>query len=332
MQLLTSVKPPLDFYVMARTYNSYGGHATFSLIPDFLLADAPLFGTAIAELTVTFHFATSGPPRSTLENLYAKFHADRLKLPKVAFHRSRGKMSIDVASNLIDGSDRELYRGVSLPLFRRAITETVEALRLMRSRVTKGDDFNLDAFLSHCLHCEELIPRDEEAMATLTTELMQRRAAVRAAMTPWERLGIDWRDYHPDARRILDDPFYWEQANDFSPHGNDIGADLLSDYRDWLRRQPSGNPLDFFKSLMTGWGFSPNSADPIIRSALDEAAIGLAFAELKLRAQCHPSVATFAREALRRQRQVALAAPESPCRDDRLRSLELIEAKLPFGG
>lgn len=314
---------------MAGSYNSYGGHSTLSLIPDFLLTDAPLFGTAIAELTVTFHFATSGPPRPSLENLYAKFHADRLKLPKVAFRRSHGKMSIDVSSNLIDGSDLELFRGVSLPLFRAAVAEITEALRLMGLRLTKRDDFNLDAFLAHCLRREERLPRDEGTMTALAAELEERRAAIRAAMSPWERLGIDWRDYHPNARRILDAPFYWEQANDFAPHGNDTGADLLSDYKAWLKRQPSGNPVDYFWNLMARWGFSPNSTDPAIRSALDEAAIGLAFAELKLRAQCQPSVAALAREAVHRQRQEALAATESTYRVDRLRSLELVVAKLP---
>ena len=317
---------------MARTYNTYGGHSTLSLIPDFLLTGAPLFGPAITEISVTFHFATSGPPRSSLENLYAKFHTNRLKLPIVLFRRSRGKVSIDVASNLIDGSDRELCRGVSLPLFRGGFSETVESLRLIGSRLTGKDDFKLDAFLSHCLQSEERIPRTGEALATLATQLKERRAAIRAGMSHWERLGIDWRDYHPDARRLLNDPFYWEQSNDFSPHGNDTGADLLSDYRIWLRRQPAGNPLDFYGNLMARWGFSLDTADRTIRSALDEAAVGLAFAELKLSAKCHPSVATLAREAVRRQRQQALAATESPCRDDRLRSLDLIEAKLPSPG
>jgi hypothetical protein len=320
----------LEFFVMTRTYNSYGGHSTLSLIPDFLLAHAPVFGAAITELMVTFHFATSGPPRSSLESHYAKFHAQRLKLPKVVFHRSREKMAIEVASNLIDGSDKECFRGVSLPLFRTALTETIEALRLMKLRLTKIDDFDFDAFLAHCLGCEERTPSDEETMIMLATDLKERRVAIRAAMSPWERLGVDWRDYHPDARRILDAPFYWEQANDFAPHGNDTGADLLSDYMAWLKRRPSGNPLDFFSALKARWGFSPDSTDPDICSALYEAAIGLAFAELKLKAECHPSVAALAREAIRRQRQEAMAASESPYREDRLRSLELIEAKLPI--
>jgi uncharacterized protein YfeS len=324
------VKPPLQFYVMVSTYNIYdGGHPTLSLIPDFLLADAPFFGAAITELTVTFHFASSGPPGTTLGHLYARFHADREKLPKVVFRRSRETMAIDVASNLIDGSDPDADRSVSLPLFRSAVAETIEALRMMKLRLTKKDDFNLAAFIAHCLRCKEKIPSDEESLASLAAELEDREATIKAAMTPWERLGIDWRDYHPDARRILDDPFYWEQANDYAPHGNDTGADLLSAYRTWLERQPSGNPLDFFKSLMARWEFSLDSNDPIIRSALDEAAVGLAFAEFKLRGTVTPAVATLAREAVHRQRRQALTTFPPLYREDRIRSLELIAAKLP---
>jgi hypothetical protein len=35
---------------------------------------------------------------------------------------------------------------------------------------------------------------------------------------------------------VLDDPFFWQEADDFAPHGNDTGADLLADYRPWRRR------------------------------------------------------------------------------------------------
>src|SRR4051812_20266246 len=112
------MKPPLEFYLTSRTYNSYGGHTTLSLIPGLILDEVPTFGPAISELTLAFHFPTSGPPRDSLEQLYTSFHADRLKLPKVVFRRSRQKVSIDVASNLIDGSDRQFGRGPSLLLLK----------------------------------------------------------------------------------------------------------------------------------------------------------------------------------------------------------------------
>jgi hypothetical protein len=323
-----AMKPPFEFFLMTRTYNSYGGHHTLSLIPGYILADAPCFGAAINELTVTFHFPHSGPPRNTIEQLYATFHANRLKLPKVIFRRSRERAAIDIASNLIDGSDLEKRGGLSLCLFKGGFTETVASLDLLRPRLTPKDDFSLDAFISHCKQRETTLPDSDEALRNLKTALDAKQAAIRAAMSPWERLNIEWRDFHSDARRILGDPFFWEQANDFSPHGNDTGADLLTEYRHWLSSHPADDPLVFYEYLMARWGFSPKAADPTIRSAMDEAAVALAFAELKLRAHCRASALTLAEAAVQRQRQEALLATEWSHRQDRLRSLELIEAKL----
>jgi len=322
------MKPSIEFYLMARTYNIYGGHSTLSLIPGFLLTDAPDFGKAVSELTVTFHFPTSGPPRKSLEQLYANFHANRTTLPKVVFQRSREKASIDVASDLLDGSDWETRRGLSLPLFTAGIKETLVALQLLKSRLKTKDDFSVDAFLTHCHQREASLPHTDEALAQLKAVLDQRRAAMRAAMSSWERLGIDWRDFHPNARQILDDPFFWEEANDFSPHGNDTGADLLSDYRSWLKRDPTGEPLDFYKSLITGWGFSLNSSDSTVRSVINEAAIALAFAELKLRGECRTKVSELALQAKDRLRQEALQAVDWSHQKDRLKSLDLIQTKL----
>ena len=313
---------------MARTYNCYGGHSTLSLIPGFLLSDAPDFGKAISELTVTFHFPTSGPPRTTLEQLHANFDANRLELPKVVFYRSREKASIDVASNLMDGSDWAARRGLSLPLFKGGVAETLAALCLLRSRLKPKDDFLLDNFLTHCQLRGDHLPDTEEALLELKRRLDERRAAIRAAMSPWEKLGIDWRDYHPKAQQILNDPFFWEEANDFTPHGNDTGADLFSDYRRWLKRNPSGEPLDFYENLITGWGLSLDASDETARSVIDEAAIALAFAELKLRGECRPKVSELAQQATDRQRQEAMKAVDWPHREDRLKSLDLIQAKL----
>ena len=313
---------------MASTYDSYGAHSTFYMIAGFLLTDAPDFGKAISELTVTFHFPTSGPPRKSLEQHYANFHANRLKLPKVVFRRTREKASIDVASELLDGSDWQNRRGRPLPLFTAAVKETIGALRLLEARLTGKDDFATDAFLTHCERRLASLPTTDEALSQLEVVLEQRRAAIRAAMSPWEFLGVDWRDYHPNARQILDDPFFWKGANDFSPHGNDTGADLLSDYRSWLKRNPTGEPLDFYRNLITGWGFSLNASDSTARSVMDEAAVALAFAELKLRGECHPEVFELAQQATDRQRAEALQAVDWSHREDRLKSLDLIQAKL----
>ena len=214
----------MKFYVMACTYNTYGSDPTLSLISDFLLGDAEDFGSAVSELTVTFHFPHTGQARRTLEQMFADFHANRRSLPKVVFRRKRGQASIDIASELVDGKDWERSRDLSLPLFKAGVGETVAALELLKKRLTPKDDFNLEAFLTHCGNAQTRSFSTAKELASFAAECEKRRAARNAAMSPWERLEIDWRDLQPDARKILDDPFFWECTNDFAPHGNDTGA------------------------------------------------------------------------------------------------------------
>jgi uncharacterized protein YfeS len=322
----------MEFHVMARTYNTYGGHSTLSLISDFLLGDADNFGSAVSELTVTFHFPHGGPALSTLEQLYADFHANRGSLPKVVFRRKRGQAAIDIASELVDGKDWERARGLSLRLFKAGVAETIAALELLKKRLTAKDDFNLEAFLAHCGKAQSRLPSTVEELGAFADECKKRQAARYAAMSPWERLGIDWQDFHPDARKILDDPFFWECSNDFAPNGNDTGADVLADYRQWLRRNPLGDPIMFYRELIRRWGFPPEPSSDLDRTVMDEAAVALAFAEFKLRADCRPAVAALARSAIKRQRQHANEAVNWPYKEERLRSLDLLEAKLPSGG
>lgn len=55
--------------------------------------------------------------------------------------------------------------------------------------------------------------------------------ARRGAMDPWALLDIDWNAFHPDARILLPDPFFWSGDDDFAPHGNDEGFDVLAQLR-----------------------------------------------------------------------------------------------------
>jgi len=318
----------MEFYVMARTYNMYGGHPTLSLIPDFLLSAEDCFGSAISELSVTFNLPHSGPPRPTLETMFAKFHENRKSLQKVVFRRKKGEAAIEVASELFDGKDWEKSRGLSLSLFHAGVTETITALQTLKQRLTGKDDFRLDLFLQHCADAQLRLPTVVEELASLADESTKRRAARKAALSPWERLGLDWRDFHPDARSILDDPFFWEITNDFAPNGNDTGADVLADYRKWLCGNPLGDPMVFFQKQIQRWGYPPLPESELDQTVWDEAAVALAFAEFKLRADCRPSVAALARVAIQRQRDQALKAVEWPHREDRLKSLTLLEGKL----
>lgn len=316
----------MDFYVMAKSYNRYGGHTTLSPIGDFLLMGGSSFGDAIKEITVTLYFKDSGPARKTLETLLERHISYRSTLPKITYRRAKFRVEIDIASDLIDGQDWKPSPILSLSLFHRGVDEIIQALGLLRKRIKGTDNFNLEAFINHCEAARKRIPTSEDALQDLAAELKVASQAKRDAMSPWEKLGIDWDDFHPSARDILDDPFFWECADDFSPNGNDTGADLLNNYRDWLKRHKEGQPIIFLERFAKQWGYKDIAAmDDDVR---DEASIGLAFADIKLRATCDQQARQLALEAIGRQRTQAQAAATWSHRDEKLKTLEKIEAKL----
>src|SRR5262245_30979641 len=96
----------MKFFVTASTYRIFGEDDTLSLIPAFLLDGAEDFGAAVSELTVTFHFPTSGSRNGN--RLFASTQ-NRRALPKVVFRRNRGQAAIDIASDLVDGKDMEKF-------------------------------------------------------------------------------------------------------------------------------------------------------------------------------------------------------------------------------
>jgi uncharacterized protein YfeS len=313
-------------YVMAKSYNCYGGFPSISFVLDFLLTGAPNFGDAIQELSVTLHLVTGGPPKRTLEKSYEEHHQRRQQLPKVVFRRSRGQMNIDIASECMDGNAWKHSPTWFLPVFTKAVDEVLSALPLMKPKLKRTDAFDVDGFLSHCISARTQVPASHEELQVLATNLKAADEARRNAMSPWEKLGIEWQDFHPKARELLDDTFFWGCADDFAPHGNDTGADLLTDYQEWHKRSKDGCPMTFLKRLVTRWGYPElDSMDAEVRN---EAAIALAFAELKLRACCNGEVRNFALDAIRQQRQKALVASDWSYRDEKLSRLRQLEEKL----
>lgn len=169
----------MRFYVMYRTYEQYGGHARLSLIADLLLDGAGDFGAGVSELFVTLNFPHAPPPKKSLEESFARFHEYRRSLPSITFRRERGEVMIDVASDLIDGSDWKEMRAkspLSARLFKAAAAEVVEALLLLGRRLTDADDFHLERFLTHCRAALERLPDTAEGLASLLTDCERKRA------------------------------------------------------------------------------------------------------------------------------------------------------------
>jgi uncharacterized protein YfeS len=293
----------MEINVYFRTYNAYGGHVTLTLTGGYLTLDAPSFGDAIEEIEVIVHFRSDGPPRKTLESMYDIFHAGLSALPKVTFRRKKRKAELSFYSELLTAREVERSRQLSLDLFCNGCREVVKNVKLLRRRIRKDDAFDFAEFQSWLDQRVERLPRTIDELTAIQSEIEAHRKSARESLTEWERTGIDFDDFHPDARSVLDDPRLWDVCDDWAPNGNDTGADVLELYRDWRKRNRKTKAETFFKQLMQGWEvrLPPDPADEYSTHTYHQAIVGLAFAQLKLHAQCDPPIASLALQSLEAQ-------------------------------
>ena len=274
------------------------------------------FGEAVAEIEITANLRSEhSKPRKTLERLFAQHHKYIESLPKVTFRRKRKKLEIVFLSDHFTEEDDKVRKTTTnAENLNVAAKEVASAIDLIRKRLKRTDNFDTDRFLRHVVEVLEHGLATEQEWDDVQAEARKIEQAILATKSPWELLDLDWDEFHPNAREVLDDPFYWECTDDFAPNGNDTGADLLEDFKQWNKRNPNTSPLSFLDRLMQGWGIVPidwlvtddkttrsmQEGDSISLRVCNETAIALAFATLKLRGKCPADVAEYGMAALKR--------------------------------
>lgn len=142
----------------------------------------------------------------------------------------------------------------------------------------------------------------------------------------WEDLGINWNEYHPNARQLLDDPFYWDCVNEWAPHGNDEGADVLELLKEWHGVSPD----EFFAKLKESWQMNLDG-DPQWAQDYRFVIIGMAFGYIKLEGSCPKSLQEQALAVIALEKQL-IETNETYLneneRQERLAVLDLFSFKL----
>lgn len=280
---------------ISKAYCSYGASGLTN-VADFV----GRFLTAVAPHDLNVEIVSwhrdPGPPRRSLESLFEQFEADYLTLPWLRYRRRANVLDVRYASRfsadkvLSFGPDRNLH-------FAGLCEELLEtlAVEVPRSKALK-DSIDLPSFDAAIAAARAALPTDLSAVQQLCNELEAARESSRQALAGTiEAHCIDWSLYHPSARQLLDDPFFWDPVDDDAPHGNDTGADLLSDYRSWRKRNCglSGAMFAarwFRRRLGVGSAVSGLFANDMTV----EARIALAFAQLKIDGEVDPSIAAAA--------------------------------------
>jgi uncharacterized protein YfeS len=333
-------KMNLNFFT--RSYNRFGGNKHFGLIGKSLTRDLGSFGDAVEEIDVTAFFDPIGPPRRTLEQSYEDYKKNLPNLPKIRFYKTKRRLVIEYRSSLSEDEYQWNYGPSTPELILKASNELQEILRLGDAKL-KGTGFDTRRFHEEVAALVERLPSATEGLEALRKELEQWRQDRIRQTDPWDLLDIDWKKYHPRARELLNDVFFWSLSDDFAPHGNDTGADLLADFRKWNKRNPQESAHRMVSQLMKAWGFQsldPHEVDealvlrrdqehPHDSTVLDEALVAAAFAAIKLRGGCDPETRELALYAIQREAiRAANAAPAWEHADQRRMTLEKMRLTL----
>jgi hypothetical protein len=310
----------LQIDVTARS-PTYGGSGSIDLLGEFLVEGLAPVGGAVDRIEVDF-LLTASPraPRGDDVDVQALLdalgeaageevgtgpdHADwgrsheaeRQKGPSLVFRRSARRVDVRLVSSL---SELDVFGREPHPeTFGRAARELVAGLDPLQQRAKTSDELDLPALTAHLNARIALLPEIEDELLSALETLSAARTERWAAMSPWDRLDVDWSLFAPEARTILDHPFYWDPADDDAPHGDDTGADLLADF---LEQRPE-DPLVFMEQQARDRGYeSLSHLGQHEAEERDALLVATAFAQLKLTAQISLPLGELALEALVRR-------------------------------
>jgi len=287
---------------VSSAYDRFGA-SLLSDIADYVEPFLESVSPIALKIEVNSRHRTEAPTRPSLGPRAEQFAIEWVRLPLLRYRSKAGKITLDYASALV--AEEALGYGNSVdarfPILLDELTLALaEAFAGSRS---VSRDVDIAALAIALEQARQEAPRTPNAIAKALEVIRTARDAGRA-----ERLKtldfdeVDWSRYPAAVHVLLDDPIYWNSFDDDAPHGNDTGADLLTAFRVWRPRHQQDSPLKFLHGLLGKWDIRELSSDDrIVERTVTEAAIALAFAQIKTDASCDAEVAAQALEAIDRK-------------------------------
>jgi hypothetical protein len=160
----------LQVSVATISYRMWGSHRALSgawLAP--MSGPTVRFGNAISEIQLYARLVARNGPVNGLESLHDRFVASMADYPIISF--SRKKRLVEITYNSSLGSEEELLGEPPVPLtpvlLERGCREILQALNLLRGKIKRTDDFDIDRFLSYAESRLLTLPRNDQEVNDL---------------------------------------------------------------------------------------------------------------------------------------------------------------------
>jgi uncharacterized protein YfeS len=306
---------PVSLSIRIVTCRSIGGGPHAVVIENLLNRPQPDFGAAICEVAVELNRRAPSffsKPLTADESIYSTVLA---KLPRRRFEAKKARYTI-VAVSRLPGNEPLVPTGPDNPFDVEAFMKGFLAGEAARKAkfIKQRDDANAlhaqfdDVVAALEANPPKLKPSEFDWVGfvdwfrSLKAELPDKPAAIvaavnagsavaqarLAAMDPWTRLDIDWKFFHPNARALLPDPWFWNESEDFAPNGNDDGSDVLSIMQ--KRKKIAEFTSTSFGRLAAQFSYDPSEDpetwDAHLQGHYFNFVVGVAFAHLKLKGFC----------------------------------------------
>ncbi|MEP4196556.1 MAG: hypothetical protein ABJL99_13085 [Aliishimia sp.] len=283
----------MELIFSGQTHNTYGG-GPVSWVSDLLEVELPVFGTAVEKIKLTVFYpgmsanAHSSIPYEPPEKDTRRFERKRKTLRVLWISRRQSEA-------LVGGV---YLQHMTSKILLGAFDDVADAIRFGLERLSNKDDFDKESFSTWLIEMRERSwgeRSDLQAKLRSASEKRREKWRAQAEADPWSVLQIDWSKMAPTARDILDDPNDWSESDDFSPHGNDTGADIFAEWSCYARLTPEA------AARKIGWDSEFDLNDDVCWHDWVEINLALAFGHIKKSGGCPPELASKAHSVLSKE-------------------------------
>lgn len=278
---------------LAKGYASYGASILSSAAEHLELTLRDVEPTDLA-IEVKAFLSHDGPPKRTLEHLLEQHILNFPEQVRTRYQAKLGKLGIEYPSKLKESESFGKPGGVYAVahVLPNALDELSEAIiEGLRSKPALWSKIEASLLTAAIEKSKALLPTTPDEILDHMRQMDEaRRAAVKTPKSI-DDLDIEWGQYHPISKILLDAPLFWSEIDDDAPHGNDTGSDLFAAFKRWNKRNPGASYQGYVDRLLSRWGLTAEKVrgqiDPIQLDWIrQEADIALAFAAIKLRGAC----------------------------------------------
>ncbi len=134
---------------------------------------------------------------------------------------------------------------------------------------------------------------------------------------------------HPNAKRLMNEEFYWSPIEETAPFGSDDGADAYAGFKDWRDSHANDDPKDYLLLQIQEWDyplfdFTETNIDNLtsyltenelaiqFMTGIDVAIVAIAFGQLYLEGNIDADFKEIARTSINRQLNPALLSLWDP--------------------